>query len=89
MYLLKTDVAKHLDLRSAGFITEAEVAAQIAAEYSIIKVPIKYCLHIGKGKLSLERLWRPISRIRLTRKYNPVLIFLAISGLTAMPAKDY
>lgn len=87
MYLLKTDVAKQLDLKSTGFITEVEVAAQMAAEHSITEVPIKYRPRIGKGKL---KAWNGFgilfAVIRLARKHNPVLLFSTISGLTAIPA---
>ncbi len=87
MYLLKTEVAKSIELGSKGFATEVEIAAQTAAEYEVTEVPIGYRRRIGKGKLS----WRNgfgifTSVIGLARKYNPVLLFSAISMLAIIPA---
>jgi dolichol-phosphate hexosyltransferase len=87
MYLLKTETARQLDLSSRGFITEVEVAAQIAAEYSVTEVPISYRCRVGKGKLTA---WNGfgilMAVVGLARKYNPVLLFSAVSSLAIFPA---
>jgi dolichol-phosphate mannosyltransferase len=85
MYLLKTDIAKQIDLISNGFITE--VAAQMVAEHSITEVPINYRPRISRGTLEA---WNGfcilLAVIHLARKYKPVSLFSAFSGLTAIPA---
>ena len=87
MYLLDTEVAKQLELNSKGFITEVEIAAQMAANHSVTEVPIGYRPRVGKGKLSS---WNGFSILlavaRLSWKYNPILLFSAISSLTMIPA---
>jgi dolichol-phosphate mannosyltransferase len=87
MYLLKTDVAKQLAFDSGGFVTEVEIAAQTAAEYSVTEVPINYRQRIGKRKLST---WNGfgilLAVVRMGRRYNPVLLFSAISALAIIPA---
>ena len=88
MYLLKTEVARELDLKSKGFAAEIEIAAQTATEYSITEVPIGYRRRIGKRKLST---WRHgfgilFSIIGLAGRYNPVLLFSAVSALSIIPA---
>jgi len=88
MYLLKTDVAKELEFSSRGFATEVEIAAQTATEHSITEVPIGYRRRIGRRKLSTWRhgLGILFSVISLARKYNPVLLFSALSALSIIPA---
>jgi len=88
MYLLRTDVARELELRSSGFRTEVEIMAQTAIDRSVIEVPISYRPRIGRRKLAT---WRHGFEIiaaifGLARRYNPVLLFSAFAGLSIIPA---
>lgn len=87
MYLLKTDVAKNIELGSRNFATEVEIAAQTVAEYEVTEVPIGYRSRMGKAKLSWRNGFEILSSVvGLARKYNPVLLFSAISLLSIVPA---
>ena len=87
MYLLNTEVAKHLELSSKGFITEVEIAAQTAANYNVTEVPIGYRPRVGKGKLSTWNGFGILSAvIRLAWKHNPLLLFSTIASLAMIPA---
>ena len=87
MYLLKTDVAKNLELGSRSFSTEVEIAAQTVAEHEVTEVPISYRKRVGKGKLSWRNGFGILSSVfKLARKYNPVLLFSAASMLAIIPA---
>lgn len=87
MYLLKTDVAKNLELGSRSFSTEVEIAAQTVAEHEVTEVPIGYRKRVGKGKLSWRNGFGILSSVfKLARKYNPVLLFSAVSMLAIIPA---
>ncbi len=87
MYLLRTDVARNLELGSKSFSTEVEVAAQTTSEYMVTEVPIGYRHRIGKAKLSWRNGFTILSAvIGLARKYNPVLLFSAFSMLAIVPA---
>ena len=88
MYLLRTDVARKLEFQSRGFRTEVEVVAQTVMDGDVTEVPVGYRPRVGKRKLST---WRHgfeiISAILgLARRYNPVLLFSAIAGLSIFPA---
>lgn len=88
MYLLRTDVAKELEFESKGFRTEVEVVAQTAMDGGVTEVPVDYRSRIGRRKLST---WRHgfeilVSIVGLARKYNPVLLFSSIAGLSIIPA---
>jgi dolichol-phosphate mannosyltransferase len=52
MYVLRTEVAKNMNLSSSGFAVEAEIAAHIASSGRITEVPINYRQRIGIQKLS-------------------------------------
>ncbi|MCL4430001.1 MAG: glycosyltransferase family 2 protein [Chloroflexi bacterium] len=87
MYLLKTDVAKNIELGSRNFATEVEIAAQTAAEYEVTEVPIGYRTRMGKAKLSWRNGFEILSSVvSLARKYNPILLFSAFSLLAIIPA---
>jgi len=88
MYLLKTDTAKELELQSKGFRTEVEVIAQTAMDGNVTEVPISYRPRVGKQKLSTWRHGFEIlaATLGLARRYNPVLLFSAIAGLSIFPA---
>ncbi|MCW4023423.1 MAG: glycosyltransferase family 2 protein [Candidatus Bathyarchaeota archaeon] len=87
MYLLETEVAKELELKSGGFLTEVEIASQIAAEHNVTEVPINYRQRIGQGKLTA---WNGFgilfAVLRMAWKYNPVLLFSMFSALAGLPA---
>ena len=88
MYLLRRDVAQNLELRSKGFRTEVEVAAQTVTGTNVTEVPVSYRSRVGKRKLSTWRHGFEIltTTLSLARKYNPVLLFSAIAGLSIFPA---
>lgn len=87
MYLIKTDVARGLELNTTGFDVEVEIAAQAATRGRITEVPIDYRKRIGYQKLSswkhgfqiLTTVWS------LARSYNPVFLFSVFSALTVIP----
>jgi len=81
MYLLKTDIAKRLE------ISEVELAGQVASLGKITEVPVEYRKRIGVGKL---KAWRDGLRIILTAVkimwlYNPVFMISALAALLAIP----
>jgi len=87
MYLLRTDVAKELELQSKGFRTEVEVIAQTVMHGNVTEVPVGYRPRVGKRKLStwrhgLEILW---SVFGLARGYNPVFFFSLLAALATVP----
>lgn len=87
MYLLRTDVARVLELGSKNFAAEVEIAAQTASEYDVTEVPIGYRRRIGKAKLSWKSGFNILTAVvSLARKYNPLLLFSAFSVLSAIPA---
>ena len=87
MYLLRTDVARNLELGSKSFSTEVEIAAETVADYQVTEVPIGYRHRIGKAKLSWRNGFQILSAVLgLARKYNPVLLFYAVSVLSIIPA---
>ncbi len=88
MYLLKTSTARELNFQTSGFDVEVEIAAQIATEGKITEVPIRYRPRVGKQKLSTWRHGFQILRsiLTLARRYNPALLFSAVSALAGIPA---
>ncbi|MEM2168493.1 MAG: glycosyltransferase [Candidatus Bathyarchaeia archaeon] len=87
MYLLRTDVAKRLDIASGGFDVEVEVAGQVASLGRITEVPISYRKRVGKGKL---KAWRDGFRILITAVkvmwlYNPTFFLSALASILAVP----
>jgi dolichol-phosphate hexosyltransferase len=87
MYLLKTEVAKNIELGSRNFATEVEILAQTVTEYEVTEVPIGYRHRLGKAKLSWCNGFEILSSVvSLARKYNPVLLFSAFSLLSMIPA---
>jgi len=88
MYLLRTDVAKKLELQSRGFRTEVEVVAQTVMHGDVTEVPVDYRPRVGKRKLStwrhgLEILWSVFS---MARSYNPIFLFSLLAALATVPA---
>jgi len=88
MYLIKTDVARELELNTKGFDVEVEIAAQTASNGRITEVPIDYRERLGNQKLSSWKHGFQIVRtiFGLARKYNPALFFSGLVALAAIPA---
>ena len=83
MYLLRTDMARNLEIASVGFDVEAEIVAQVLSLGRVAEVPISYRRRIGKSKL---RSWCAGFRILLTAVklgwlYNPVFLFGVIGSI--------
>ena len=88
MYLIRTDVARDLDLHTSGFDVEVEIAAQISSSYSVTEVPIDYRKRMGVQKLSSWKHGFQIVRtiFNLGRMYNPAVLFAGIIALAVVPA---
>lgn len=87
MYLLRTSMARRLELTSGGFDVEVEIAGQVASLGRILEVPVSYRKRVGRGKL---RAWREGLRIiaaavRVAWLYNPVFFFSILAALLAAP----
>lgn len=87
MYLLKTETARYLELDSADFTVEVEIAGQVARMGNITEVPISYYERVGKQKLST---WRDGPKIlsalvKLARLYNPAFLLSLAAGATFVP----
>lgn len=87
MYLLKTDVARRLELNSGGFDVEAEVAVQNITNGSVTEFSISYRERLGKRKLStwkqgVQILW---TVIRMSFSYNPLFFLTALGSLFSAP----
>ena len=87
MYLLRTDVAKRLEVVAGSFDVEVEIAGQIASLGRIVEVPINYRRRVGKGKL---KAWRDGFRILVTAVkvmwlYNPVFFLSALVSILTVP----
>jgi dolichol-phosphate mannosyltransferase len=87
MYLLETEEAKKYRLEETGFNVEIELAAQSASRENLTEVPIDYRPRIGQKKLSP---WNGFSILRaafsLARRYNPILLYSSLTGLSVVPA---
>ena len=88
MYMLRVELAREIDLDTAGFDVEAEIAAQIATIGKITEVPVNYRPRIGRQKLSTWRHGFSIlkSIFMFSKLYNPGLFFSMLSGLLSIPA---
>jgi len=88
MYLLETKEAKKYSLQETGFNIEIELAAQSASRENLTEVPINYRSRIGERKLSTWRNGLSILRAAFTlaRRYNPILLYSALTGLSIIPA---
>ncbi|MEM1507296.1 MAG: hypothetical protein QXN40_02775 [Candidatus Bathyarchaeia archaeon] len=87
MYLLRTDVAKRLELSSGGFAVEVEMARQIASLGRVVEIPISYRKRLGRGKL---KAWKDGLRIltasvKVMWLYNPVFMLSALVALLTVP----
>jgi dolichol-phosphate mannosyltransferase len=88
MYLLRTDVARGLELNGKGFDVEVEIAAQTAISGRVTEVPIGYRKRVGCQKLNSWRHGFQILRavFGLARTYNPTLLFSGFVALAVIPA---
>ena len=87
MYLLKTEAAKRLDIESASFDIEVEIATQLVSNGEVTEVPVSYRSRIGRQKLSSLRHGARIllTIIGLARIYNPAFLFALITALALIP----
>jgi len=88
MYLIRTEAARRLELKTNGFSTEVEIAAQLAPTSKTTQVPVNYGPRIGEAKLSTLKHGLEImtSTVNLARRYNPTLFYSLLASLTAIPA---
>lgn len=88
MYLLRTEKGRGLELNSAGFDVEAEIAAQMATGGKLTEVPISYRMRVGESKLSTWRtgLGLLCSVVGLATRFNPVLLFSSVAVAALIPA---
>jgi len=88
MYLLETKEARKHSLEEPGFMIEIELAAQSASMGILTEVPIGYRPRIGARKLGTWRHGLAIqsAAFRLARRYNPLLLYSSLAGLTILPA---
>ena len=87
MYLLRTDVARDLEVTSRGFEVEVEIAAQTCSYGEVAEVPISYRKRRGRRKL---KTWRSglsilLTALKVALLYNPVFSFSALAALLALP----
>ena len=87
MYLLRTDVARALELHTSGIDSEVEIAVQTATKYRVTEVQIDYRMRLGESKLSpvrdgLSDIWTIMT---LSRLYNPVQFFSSMGTLLIIP----
>jgi dolichol-phosphate mannosyltransferase len=87
MYLLRTETAKGLDLKSKGFGAEVEIAINMSTLGKVTEVPISYRKRLGNRKL---RTWREGFKILtltigLVRAHNPVFLLATLTSLLAIP----
>jgi hypothetical protein len=87
MYLMSTNAAKELYLRTRGFSVEAEVLAQMSMNGRVTEVPISYRNRIGKPKLVTWEHGIDIMKsvLLLARIYNPVFLFSLVAACSLMP----
>jgi len=87
MYLLKTEAAKRLDIESASFDIEVEIATQLVSNGEVTEVPVSYRSRIGRQKLSSLRHGARIllTIINLARIYNPAFLFAIMTALALIP----
>jgi len=86
MYLLRTDMARNLEITATGFDIEVEIVAQMLALGNVAEVPINYRKRIGRSKLSSLRAGCRIvwTAFKLGWLYNPVFMFTAIGSVLGL-----
>jgi glycosyltransferase involved in cell wall biosynthesis len=87
MYILHTDKAKTLDLKSKGFEIEVEIASQMLQKGKVTYVPIEYRRREGKGKLSSFRDGFHILFyvLKMAKDYNPVFFYSMLASIFFIP----
>jgi len=88
MYILETKKARTYSLVERGFNIEIELAAQSALIGTLTEVPISYRPRVGTRKLNTWRHGLAIlsAVFSLARRYNPVLLYSSLAGLSIIPA---
>jgi len=87
MYMLRTEVARNLELHTSRVDSEVEIAIQTATKYRVTEIPIDYRVRLGESKLSPVRdgvsdIWTIMT---LSRLYNPVQFFSSFGTLLFVP----
>ncbi|MCX8199458.1 MAG: glycosyltransferase [Sulfolobales archaeon] len=87
MYLLRTDIARMLEITSTGFDVEVDIVGQVTSFGRVMEVPVSYRKRIGRGKL---KTWRDgfriiMAAVRVMWLYNPVFILSTLVALLAIP----
>ena len=79
---------RNYNLEEPGFVAETELAAQSASTGTLTEVPISYTPRIGSKKLSTWRHGFAIvsAAFTLARRYNPIMLYSALAGLSIIPA---
>jgi len=87
MYMLKTEVARNLDLKSRGFDVEVEAAIQNITNGKVTEVPINYRSRLGTRKLSTWRHGISIlgSVVGLSFSYNPIFLLSILGSFFIFP----
>jgi dolichol-phosphate mannosyltransferase len=87
MYMLKTEVARNLELRSRGFDVEVEAAIKNITNGKVTEVPISYRSRLGTRKLSTWRHGISIlgSVLGLSLSHNPIFLLSSLSSLFTIP----
>jgi dolichol-phosphate hexosyltransferase len=89
MYLLRTDLVKHLHFEKHHLTVEQELAAQVLlVSKAVTSVPVNYRKRFG-GE-SKTNTWRQgfrdlITNFDLARTYNPILLFSFFASLFIIP----
>jgi hypothetical protein len=87
MYVLNVEKAREIEMTSASFDIEVEIASAMATLGSVTQVPISYGKRVGKQKLRPSHGGRILSTLFwMAYYYNPVFLFGGVVSLAAIPA---
>jgi dolichol-phosphate mannosyltransferase len=88
IYMLRTEVARHLEFSTGRFDLEAEIASQVASSGRVTEIPVNYRPRVGKQKLKSFNSGAAImtSMISFAHRHNPVLLFSTILAFALVPA---
>jgi len=87
MYLLRTEKMREVQITSASFDVEVEIASAIASAGKITQVPISYGERLGTQKLRSRDGFRIIGTLFwMAYYYNPLLLFGGLVSISAIPA---
>lgn len=97
MYLLKTNYAKNLQLKTEGFDVEVEIAALSAKDKSLTEVPIDFFSRIGTQKLNpwkdglkilttTTKLALKLQTLRIASFFAALLVFPGVLSLLLFPS---